>query len=83
MKRYVKTLILVIITLDAIVGSALAAEKKFEVSLDRNRVAIGEKVQFGLAFYGTQSMPAPDLGNIDGLDVKYAGPSTFGSRHAV
>ena len=77
MRRYLKILMLVIIALGAIAGGALAAEKKFEVSLDRNRVAIGEKVQLGLAFYGTQSMPAPDLGNIDGLDIKYAGPSTM------
>ncbi|MCM8790082.1 MAG: BatD family protein [Candidatus Omnitrophica bacterium] len=61
----------------AITHPALAAEKKFEVSLDKAKIAIGEKAQMGLSFYGTQSMPAPDLGNIDGLDIRYAGPSTM------
>jgi hypothetical protein len=54
-----------------------AAEKKFEVSIDRNRVALGEKVQLGVSFYGTQTMPAPDISNIDGLEVRYVGPSTM------
>ncbi|MFH1189635.1 MAG: BatD family protein [Candidatus Omnitrophota bacterium] len=78
MKRYLNILILCMMAAgSASGGTALAAEKKFEVSLDRNRIAIGEKAQLGLAFYGTQSMPAPDLGNIDGLDIKYGGPSTM------
>jgi len=50
---------------------------KFEASLDRNRIAIGETARLGLSFYGTQSMPAPDIGNIDGLEIRYVGPSTM------
>lgn len=56
---------------------ALGAEKKFEVNLDKNRTALGQKVQLGISFYGTQTMPAPDISNIDGLDVRYIGPSTM------
>lgn len=52
-------------------------EVKFQASLDRSRIAIGESTQLGLTFYGTQSMPAPDLGSIDGLDIRYLGPSTM------
>lgn len=77
MKRYTKILLLTLLISSMIAGRALAVEKKFEISLDKSRVAIGEKVQLGLSFYGTQSMPAPDLGNIDGLDIKYTGPSTM------
>lgn len=77
MRRYIKILMLTCFIVSAAILNALAAEKKFEVSLDRKGVAIGEKAQLGLAFYGTQSMPAPDLGNIDGLDIKYVGPSTM------
>ncbi|HPM42759.1 MAG TPA: BatD family protein [Candidatus Omnitrophota bacterium] len=58
-------------------GVLLAADAKFEANLDRNEIAIGESVQLGLTFYGTQSMPAPDLGSIDGLDIRYIGPSTM------
>lgn len=56
---------------------AFAAEKKFEVNLDKNKVSLGQKVQLGISFYGTQTMPAPDISNIDGLDVRYVGPSTM------
>ncbi len=34
-------------------------------------------MQLGLTFYDTQSMPAPDIGNIDGLEIRYLGPSTM------
>lgn len=58
-------------------ASSLAAEKKFEVSLDKSAVAIGDKTQLGVTFYGTQTMPAPDIGSISGLDIRYVGPSTM------
>lgn len=56
---------------------ALAKEIRFEASLDKDKVAIGEAAQLGLSFQGTQSMPAPDIGNIDGLEIRYTGPSTM------
>jgi len=56
---------------------AFAADIKFEINLDKDKVAIGETTQLGLSFQGTQSMPAPDIGNIDGLEVRYIGPSTM------
>ena len=58
-------------------SSVFAADMKFDVSLDRERLALGETAQLGLSFRGTQSMPAPDIGNIDGLEVRYVGPSTM------
>lgn len=54
-----------------------ADEAKFQASLDRNAIAIGESAQLGLTFYGTQSMPAPDIDRIDGLEIRYLGPSTM------
>lgn len=60
-----------------IVGPIFADEIKFEASLDKKAAAIGETAQLGLTFYGTQSVPAPDIGNIDGCDVRYLGPSTM------
>ena len=68
---------LICLILLAASGSALAADMKFEVSLDRERLALGETAQLGLSFRGTQSMPAPDISNIDGLEVRYIGPSTM------
>ncbi len=62
----------------AATGAAMAAnDVKFNVSLDRERLALGESAQLALSFQGTQSMPAPDIGNIDGLEVRYVGPSTM------
>ncbi|MBN2453145.1 MAG: protein BatD [Candidatus Omnitrophica bacterium] len=77
MSRFIKILAVIFLVVGAITFPALAAEKKFEVNLDKTRVSIGDRAQLGLSFQGTQSMPAPDLGNIDGLDVKYVGPSTM------
>lgn len=60
-----------------LVVSAYADEIKFEASIDKKAVAIGETAQLGLTFYGTQNVPAPDIGNIEGCDVHYLGPSTM------
>ena len=55
----------------------LAREVKFEASIDKRQVAIGESAQLGLTFYETQTVPVPDLGKIDGFDARYLGPSTM------
>jgi len=68
---------LITLTLFSSVFAANVSEVKFEISLDRDKVAIGETAQLGLTFHGTQSMPAPDIGNIDGLEIRYLGPSTM------
>lgn len=73
----IKNFILVWIAAVFMVGNAFAADVKFEVQLDRERLVLGESAQLGLSFQGTQSMPAPDIGNIDGLEVRYVGPSTM------
>lgn len=75
MKRY-RILLLGIILMTAF-GTADAREVKFEASVDNAAIALGERAQLGLTFYGTQSMPAPDLGNIDGFEARYLGPSTM------
>ena len=72
-----KTLILFILLSMALGAIAFAEDIKFEASIDKKTVAIGESAQLGLTFYGTQSVPAPDIGNIDGCEVRYLGPSTM------
>lgn len=71
----------VLIILVAMLGFATqysnADEIKFEASIDKKSVAIGETAQLGLTFLGTQNVPAPDIGNIDGCEVRYLGPSTM------
>lgn len=76
-RHFLKILFLFAFIVSAGGRDAIALEKKFEVNIDKNRVALGEKAQLGISFYGTQTMPAPDISNIDGLDVRYVGPSTM------
>jgi hypothetical protein len=75
--KNIRYLTLLFIALFAAVTFAFAEDIKFEASLDRQSVALGESAQLGLSFQGTQSMPAPDIGNISGLDIRYLGPSTM------
>jgi hypothetical protein len=72
-----KTNIITIILITVFCALASADDIKFEAGFDKKSVAIGESAQLGLTFYGTQNVPAPDIGNIDGCDVRYLGPSTM------
>ncbi len=58
-------------------SSSFAKVKNFEVSVDREMVALGQKAQLFLTFYGTQDIPAPEVKDIDGFQVEYLGPSTM------
>lgn len=69
--------IIILAAIIAISGYAIADEIKFEASVDKKSVAIGEAAQLGLTFYGTQNVPAPDIGNVDGCEIRYLGPSTM------
>ncbi len=78
MLKFFKTITLFsFFTIFAIAGFVAADEIKFDASIDKKNVAIGETAQLGLTFYGTQNVPAPDIGNIDGVEVRYLGPSTM------
>lgn len=74
MKNILLTLCIACVALS---GTAFADEAKFQAQLDRDTIAIGETAQLGLTFYGTQSMPAPDIDRVDGLEIRYLGPSTM------
>ncbi|MDD5173531.1 MAG: BatD family protein [Candidatus Omnitrophica bacterium] len=69
--------LLLLLLLSFFVSYASAEDIKFEAGIDKKTVAIGESAQLGLTFYGTQNVPAPDIGNIDGCEVRYLGPSTM------
>ncbi len=56
--------------------TAAAEEKRFEASLERNVIALGQSVQLSLAFQDTRDVPRPELPEIDGLQLRYRGPST-------
>ncbi len=72
-----KRTILLLLLFSVFVSPAVAEDIKFEAGIDKKTVAIGESAQLGLTFYGSQNVPAPDIGNIDGCEVRYLGPSTM------
>ena len=77
MNKTAKIIAILSIALLAGMGDVCARDVKFEVSVDRKQLAIGESCQVGLTFYEQRGIPIPDLGKIDGFEVKYIGPSTM------
>jgi hypothetical protein len=66
--------IVAIISLSAV--AAFAKDITFRVDLDRDQVEVGDMVQLGLVFENTQSVPTPQLPEMEGLKTQYIGPST-------
>ena len=59
-------------------SSAVCADEiKFEATVSRNIVSLGQSIQLNLAFEGTKDVSAPDLPDIDGFQARYMGPSTM------
>ncbi|MFH0772014.1 MAG: BatD family protein [Candidatus Omnitrophota bacterium] len=54
-----------------------AGDIQLEVTVDRDKIALGESLQLNLAFYGTQDVSAPQLDKIEGFGARYLGPSTM------
>jgi len=55
---------------------ALAKDVNFEATIDRNKAGLGQSLQLGLTFDGSQNMPVPELPAIEGFQARYLGPST-------
>jgi hypothetical protein len=53
-----------------------ARDVSFELTVDRNRISVGEPLELNLTFSGTQNMPALQLPPIEGFQSRYLGPST-------
>jgi len=53
-----------------------ADDIKFEVSVDRDKVSLGQSVKLNFSFYGVQSIPAPEAPQIESFQTRYLGPST-------
>jgi hypothetical protein len=54
-----------------------ASDIQLEVTVDRNKVALGEALQLNLTFQGTQNISAPSIEKQDGFEAHYLGPSTM------
>ena len=53
-----------------------ANDIKFEVTVDRNKVSLGQTVKLNFSFYGVQAIPAPEAPQIENFQARYRGPST-------
>lgn len=58
-------------------SAVFASDVQFKVTVDRNKVALGEALQLNLTFQGTQNVSAPNIDKIEGFDARYLGPSTM------
>ncbi len=56
--------------------SSLAQEERFEASLEMNRASVGNPLYLYLTFHGSQDITRPDVSSVEGLRIKYVGPST-------
>jgi len=54
-----------------------ASDIQLEVTVDRNKVSLGEAIQLNVTFHGTQNISPPNLDKIEGFDSRYLGPSTM------
>ncbi|QWR76420.1 BatD family protein [Candidatus Magnetomonas plexicatena] len=69
------TVLLLLILLTAALELS-AAELKFELSVDKTTLAIGEGTQLSLTFTGDRGVPQPNPPQIDDFSVNYMGSST-------
>ena len=72
----IKKSIIALLLLVVLDGAVLASDIQFEATVDRKTVSLGESLQLSLSFHGVQNVSPPDLGEIDGFQVQYLGPST-------
>ena len=73
---FIKILVVLGLLVSFSAGPANGASVEFEISADRNVLAIGQGLQLQLKFEGTRSIPTPKLGDIEGFRSRYIGPST-------
>jgi len=66
---------LILLCLIFLPTNSFAEDIKFEVTVDRNKVALGEMIQLNLNFYGTQNVSTPYFPDIDGFSWQYSGSS--------
>jgi hypothetical protein len=52
------------------------AENQLTAEMERNVVSIGNPVYLNVTFSGAQDVDCPEVRKVDGLQIKYVGPST-------
>lgn len=57
-------------------SASFAEEIRFDATVNRNIISLGQSIQLSLQFRDSRSVPAPELPGIDGFQSRYIGPST-------
>ncbi|HEY2388021.1 MAG TPA: BatD family protein [Candidatus Binatia bacterium] len=57
-------------------GAARAADVSVHAGLDRNQISVGDAADLSVTADGVQDAQAPSIGNVDGLSIRYVGPSS-------
>jgi tetratricopeptide (TPR) repeat protein len=57
-------------------GAAHAADLSVHAGLDRTQISVGEAADLSVTADGAQDTPAPSIANVDGLSIRYVGPSS-------
>lgn len=57
-------------------GRVAAADVQVRAGLDRAQVAVGDAADLTVEIQGAQNAPAPELDDVDGVSVRYVGPSS-------
>ncbi|PIW61595.1 MAG: hypothetical protein COW13_03205, partial [Candidatus Omnitrophica bacterium CG12_big_fil_rev_8_21_14_0_65_50_5] len=72
MKRIILTVMMVCLT----AAAALAQDVKVESEISGKVTALGDALRYTLTIDGSQDVDPPSMPAIDGLDIRYVGPST-------
>ncbi|NQT33217.1 MAG: protein BatD [Candidatus Omnitrophica bacterium] len=76
MKKTGKFIIIFITILMTAANLAWAQDERFEASMERTKVSVGNPVYLYLTFHGARDVDTPDVPDVNGLQIKYIGPAT-------
>ncbi len=57
-------------------GTLFAQDGQLEATLERNRVSLGNPLYLHVTFSGAQNVNRPEFPGVDGMKIRYVGPST-------
>lgn len=75
-KQRIIVIIVMLFLSSILFSSVYAEENRFEASLERDNVSLGNPLYLYLTFYGSQDAGMPAMPTIEGLKIKFIGPST-------
>ncbi|MFH1553220.1 MAG: BatD family protein [Candidatus Omnitrophota bacterium] len=71
-----KTLFIITIIFAITASASWGQGTRFEATLERGNVSVGNPIYLYLSFYGSQNVDRPDIPSVDGLKIKYVGPTS-------